>query len=223
MIFSTASVARRAFIVRRILMGAVMLAAVSITAPANANEAEAYVQSIAEKLEPLLQNGHLTPANVEAFLKANIVNELDMMRIARYVLPSHWSTISAAEQQRFIDIFRRLILETFKNQLVNYAQAEIRIVRSIEHEPEGVSVITRVRMPAKSPVNMNWRLFRDEDRIRIFDVSVQGVSKLAATRAEYKSVLEAQGFGHLIKEICSRLEAPPQGSCSARAVREASG
>ncbi len=191
----------------------VLVASLFLSAPARAADPEAYVRSIADKLEPLLNNGHLTAENVDAFLKANILNQLDMKRIGRYVLRKHWKEIDEAGQEKFMDIFQYFILESFKKQLVKYSKAEIKIIRSVEHEPAGVSVITRVRVPSKSPVNMNWRLFRDEDQIRIFDVSVQGISKLSATRAEYKSVLENQGFDHLITEICNRLEGTKPTSC----------
>ncbi len=191
----------------------VLVASIFLSAPARAADPEAYVRSIADKLEPLLNNGHLTAENVDAFLKANIRNQLDMERIGRYVLRKHWKEIDEAGQAKFMDIFQYFILESFKKQLVKYSKAEIKIIRSVEHEPAGVSVITRVRVPSKSPVNMNWRLFRDEDQIRIFDVSVQGISKLSATRAEYKSVLENHGFDHLITEICNRLEGPKPTSC----------
>lgn len=181
--------------------------------PANASEAESYVRTIAEKLEPLLQNGTVTPQSVDAFLKANIVEELDMNRIAKYVLRNHWSEINSEDQKKFKSIFRLFIVENFKRQLVKYSNAEIRIIRSVEHKPEGVSVITRVRVPSKSPLNMNWRLFRENDRLKIFDVSVQGISKLSATRSEYKSVLEKQGFNYLLTQICSKLEGPQPANC----------
>ena len=180
---------------------------------ARASDPEAYVRSIADKLEPLLQNGHLTPENVDAFLKANILDQLDMKRIARYVLRKHWSKINEKDRRKFIEIFRISILENFKKQLVKYAKAEIKIIRSVAHAPAGVSVITRVRVPSKSPVNMNWRLYKVEDELRIFDVSVQGISRLSATRAEYKAVLEQHGFDRLIKEICARLEKPEPKAC----------
>jgi phospholipid transport system substrate-binding protein len=191
----------------------ILVASLFFSAPARAADPEAYVRSIADKLEPLLNNGHLTPENVDAFLKANILNQLDMQRIGRYVLRKHWKEIDQARQEKFMDIFQYFILESFKKQLVKYSKAEIKIIRSVEHEPAGVSVITRVRVPSKSPVNMNWRLFREEGQIRIFDVSVQGISKLSATRAEYKSVLEKHGFNHLITEICNRLEGTKPTSC----------
>jgi len=181
--------------------------------PVNASEAESYVRTIAEKLEPLLQNGTVTPQSVDAFLKANIVEELDMNRIAKYVLRNHWSEISSEDQKKFKSIFRLFIVENFKRQLVKYSNAEIRIIRSVEHKPEGVSVITRVRVPSKSPLNMNWRLFRENDQLKIFDVSVQGISKLSATRSEYKSVLEKQGFNYLLTQICSKLEGPQPANC----------
>jgi len=199
--------------VKRALAAAAFSCALIATAPAEASDAEDYVRTIAEKLEPLLQNGHLTPQSVEDFLKANIVSELDMNRIAKYVLRNHWSEISGEDQQKFKNVFRLFIVENFKRQLVKYSNAEIRIIRSVEHEPEGVSVITRVRVPSKSPLNMNWRLFREKDQLKIFDVSVQGISKLSATRSEYKSVLEEHGFNYLLKQICSKLEDPTTKSC----------
>jgi phospholipid transport system substrate-binding protein len=194
---------------------AILVFSVSLIAasPAHATDAEKYVRTIADKLEPLLQNGDVTPKSVDAFLKANIVNELDMNRISKYVLRNHWSEISAEEQKKFKSIFRLFIVENFKRQLVKYSNAEIRIIRSVEHKPEGVSVITRVRVPSKTPLNMNWRLFRENNELKIFDVSVQGISKLSATRSEYKSVLEKKGFGYLLAQICSRLEEPQPGSC----------
>jgi ABC-type transporter MlaC component len=199
--------------VKRILATVAFSCALIAAAPAEASDAEDYVRTIAEKLEPLLQNGHLTPKSVDEFLKANIVGELDMNRISKYVLRNHWSEITGEDQKKFKSVFRLFIVENFKRQLVKYSNAEIRIIRSVEHEPEGVSVITRVRVPSKSPLNMNWRLFRDKNQLRIFDVSVQGISKLSATRSEYKSVLEEHGFSYLLKQICSKLEDPNTVSC----------
>lgn len=203
---------RRA-IVKRILATVAFSCALVVAAPADASDAEDYVRTIAGKLEPLLRQSDLTPKSVEDFLQTNIVGELDMNRIAKYVLRNHWSQITNEDQQRFKSVFRLFIVENFKHQLVKYSNAEIRIVRSVEHKPEGVSVITRVRLPSKSPLSMNWRLFRENNQLKIFDVSVQGISKLSATRSEYKSVLEQHGFSYLLKQICSKLDDPKTASC----------
>jgi ABC-type transporter MlaC component len=199
--------------VRSAIAIAAFSGALALAPLAQASDAEAYVRSIAEKLEPLLQNGHLTSKSVDEFMNSTIVDELDMDRIAKYVLPNHWSAMTADDQKKFMTVFRYFIVENFKRQLVKYSNAEIRIIRSVEHEPEGVSVITRVRVPSKAPLNMNWRLFRENDRLRIFDVSVQGISKLSATRSEYKGVLEEHGFNYLLQQICSKLEGPHPASC----------
>ena len=199
--------------IRNAIAAAAFSAILLLAPPVEASDAEAYVRSIAEKLEPLLQNGHLSAKSVDDFMQSTIADELDMDRISKYVLPNHWSEISAEDQKKFMNVFRYFIVENFKRQLVKYSNAEIRIIRSVEHEPEGVSVITRVRVPSKSPLNMNWRLFRENDRLRIFDVSVQGISKLSATRSEYKSVLEEHGFNYLLQQICAKLEGPHPASC----------
>ena len=195
-----------------LLLAACALSFATVTS-ARAADPEAYVRSIAERLEPLLQNGRIAPEAIDSFLRANIFEELDMKRISAYVLRHHWLEIGDQKQRKFMDIFRYLIIQNFKKQLVRYAKAEIRVIRSIEHEPDGVSVITQVRRPSKSSVNMNWRLFRDENELKIFDISVQGISKLAATRAEYKSVIEQHGFDHLISEICGGFEGAKPASC----------
>lgn len=203
----------RTAIFKRLLAAVTFFFALVAAMPAEASDAESYVRTIAEKLEPLLQNGDVTPKSVDDFLQANIVGELDMNRISKYVLRNYWSQITTEDQNKFKSVFRLFIVENFKRQLVKYSNAEIRIVRSVEHKPEGVSVITRVRVPSKSPLNMNWRLFRDKNRLKIFDVSVQGISKLSATRSEYKSVLEQKGFNYLLTQICSKLEGPHPASC----------
>ena len=204
----------RAAIVKKFLAGLALVAALLVAPATQASEAEAYVRDIAAKLEPLLQNGKVTPKSVDDFLQSNIAGELDMNRIAKYVLRNHWKAISGEDRKRFKSIFRLFIVENFKRQLVKYSNAEIRIIRSVEHKPEGVSVITRIRVPSKSPLNMNWRLFRENDELKIFDVSVQGISKLSATRAEYKSVLEQHGFEYLLEQICERLEKPNKAACT---------
>jgi len=203
----------RTVILNRLFAAIIVCCALVAPARAEASDAEDYVRTIAEKLEPLLQNGNLTPQSVDNFLQANIVGELDMDRISKYVLRNHWSQINVEEQKRFVGIFRHFIVENFKHQLVKYSNAEIRIVRSVEHEPEGVSVITRVRVPSKTPLNVNWRLFRENNQLKIFDVSVQGMSKLSATRSEYKTVLDEHGFSYLLKQICSKLDDPKTASC----------
>ena len=197
----------------RILATITLILGILGAAPAKASEAESYVRSIADKLEPLLGNGDLTYDNIDAFLTAHIAEQLDMRRIARYVLSKYWSKISAAERQRFMNVFRNSILESYKKHLYNYAKAEIRIVRSVEHPPAGVSVITKVRVPSKSPLSMNWRLYRTKNQLKIFDISVAGISKVSSARSEYKTVLEKHGFNHLITEICNRIEGKRPKSC----------
>ena len=197
----------------RLLATIILILGILGAAPAKASEAESYVRSIADKLEPLLGNGDLTYDNIDAFLTAHIAEQLDMRRIARYVLSKYWSKISATERQRFMNVFRNAILESYKKHLYNYAKAEIRIVRSVEHPPAGVSVITKVRVPSKSPLSMNWRLYRTKNQLRIFDISVAGISKVSSARSEYKSVLEKHGFNHLITEICNRIEGKRPESC----------
>lgn len=183
------------------------------TVPAQATEAESYVRSIADKLEPLLNNGHVTQELMDQFLQSHIADRLDMRRIARYVLRKNWSTLSTDDRTRFMDIFRFTILQSYRNHLVQYARARIRIVRSIEHPPSGVSVITRIRVPSKSPRSLNWRLYRSAEALKIFDISVEGVSKITTARSEYKSVLEKHGFQRLISEICARIEEPRPKTC----------
>lgn len=197
----------------RVLASIIVIFGILGAVPAKASEAESYVRAIADKLEPLLSTSDLSYDNIDEFLTAHIAQQLDMRRIARYVLRNYWKKISVAERQRFMSVFKNTILESYKKHLYNYAKAEIRIVRSVEHAPAGVSVITKIRVPSKTPLSMNWRLYRTEDKLRIFDISVAGISKVSAARSEYKAVLEKHGFNHLISEICNRIEGKRPKSC----------
>ena len=47
-----------------------------------------------EKLQPLLQNGNLTPQNVDEFLRSNIADQLDMTRISKYVLRNYMAQMA---------------------------------------------------------------------------------------------------------------------------------
>jgi phospholipid transport system substrate-binding protein len=70
-----------------------------------------------------------------------------------------------------------------------------------------ILVMTELVQPKDENVSFDYRLRRTTEGWRIIDVQLDGViSELTLRRAQYRSVIEHEGFERLVKVIESKIE-----------------
>ena len=135
----------------------------------------------------------------------------DLPYIAEFALRRQWSSLAAADRERFIAAFQRLSVMTYAARFGNIAADAFRPIQ--EGVPDGagrVQVTTAIKREGQPDVSFEYLLQRDGESWKIINIVADGVSDLALKRAEYQRLFASGGIEGLVGELeqqADRLEA----------------
>ncbi|MEL6257460.1 MAG: ABC transporter substrate-binding protein [Pseudomonadota bacterium] len=144
---------------------------------------EAFVSDIADRVETLEGPDIAT----------EIVDLLDMKRIARFTLGRHARTFSDDDIQRFETGFEAFLLETMTQYADRFESAEIAVIGSFDRNERDSIVETRVTFPGEDPYTVRWRLLERRGEWRVVDMQMFDLWLAIEQRAQLGSILSRRG------------------------------
>jgi phospholipid transport system substrate-binding protein len=132
----------------------------------------------------------LLPAMGEAF---------DLEQMARIVVGSRWTKMSAAERTQVVDLFRQFSVSTYASEFTEFGGERFEIGGEREQPGLGTIVETRLVLNDGQAIALNYLLRDTAAGWRIVDVYLAGtISELARRRDEFGSIIRRQGVDGLI-------------------------
>lgn len=135
---------------------------------------------------------------------------VDTTRAARLILGKHWRTMTVAQRNQFIDLYKRLLLRTYAVHVGDYTDVLIDYLPTL---PAGdshneVVVRTRVSRPMKDTADMNYRMARVGDQWMVYDVIGNGVSIVVSFRSAVDAEIKEFGVDGLLARLSEKVNRP---------------
>ena len=184
---------------------AAALAAGSWSGPAGAAPAMAadrFVDGFGQRAVSALNGTMNDRAARRARFEELLRDGMDMPKIAALVLGRAWRAADADQRGRFTQAFEDHLIETYTRRFDAYAGERLQVLGQTV-AGDDVLVASRVVSRQGEPVDVVWRVRAEDDRWRIIDASVAGVSMVVTWRNEFGSVIEADGLDGLIARLQS--------------------
>ena len=160
----------------------------------------ASLQKVLEEAEQLGYKGRaerLSPILDAAF---------DFNYMAEKTVGRHWSTLSADEQKRWVELFAELTKATYAGRFDRFTGQRFEFVDEQQGATGTVVVRSKVIDPEEDDVDLSYRLSKTLTGWKVIDVYYKGtVSELAMRRADYSSVLKSDGFDALVARVNERI------------------
>jgi phospholipid transport system substrate-binding protein len=135
-----------------------------------------------------------------------------MEEISRFVLGRYWRVASADEQDRFQEVFKRVLAQRFLPLFEGYDRDDFEIARRgpDPSQPKLYAVTTQVARPGQTDgqgqmVEVVWRVRPSDGRYEIVDVKAEGVSMAITLRSEYNAAIQQAGGS--VAALIDRLQA----------------
>jgi len=140
-----------------------------------------------------------------------VANEIfDFAEISRRSLGPHWRGRTPAEQQEFVRLFGDLLEHAYVTKIEGYSGERILYVN--EHlEGEVATVRTRLVTKQGTEVPLDYRMFRQGDRWRAYDVLIEGVSLVANYRVQFNSIIRRASYQELVTRLRAKVSEPVEG------------
>lgn len=178
---------------------------------ADADEAEAFVQTNArEIIETLqaMQAGERSVEEVKAEFRDRIHELADVERITNFVLGRYRRTADADTLERFRAVFEEFAINVYEAELSNYAGQRLDVTGSITRDDDDWIVKSEVTGgPDGQTWEVNWRVLETDGALQVLDAQVAGVW-LAQTQRDQITSLIGDAGGNVqaaIDQLCTRI------------------
>ena len=132
----------------------------------------------------------------------------DFTEISQRSLGRHWQARTAAERAEFIVLFGGLLSDVYISRIEAYS-GERFVYVSEAVDVDYVTVRTRIVTKQGTEIPVDYRMFQRDDRWRVFDASIEGVSLVANYRAQFNSVVQRSSYRALVTRLKTRQEESP--------------
>lgn len=200
---SNCAIGRRGAIIAAIvaLMFVTTPHAYANTPPNNDSEASAFIDHLGKRVITLLSNPKkATKRKIKTFRKI-FTSALDMRLIAKQVLGRHWRTAPEEQRKKYIHLFSEYVVQIYLTQFSSYSGESFDVLKEQASAGEDRMVKTRVIRDNGEITYVDFRVRHAEERFRVVDVAIRGVSLLVAKRSEFDAIIRRRGLNGLIEQL----------------------
>lgn len=189
------------------LIVALVIAAPVSTASASAtpDQARQLIEDLTQQALTILKDEKADIDARERKFRSVLTEYFAMQSISRRVAGKHWQDMSSDQRQEFRHLFSEWVLKTYSRRFGGYQGESIAVEKASAVGKDAVLVQTKLKGERK--VNkVDWRLVEeDAGKLKIVDVSVDGVSMLVAQKSEVASIVKNKGVDGLLAMLRKRV------------------
>ena len=153
--------------------------------------AENFVRKITNQGIEELINSNVSASEKQARFTKLFNEDLDLDFIGKFVLGRYWRTANAKQRSEFIDVYRKLNIQTWSARFDEFKGRHFEF-DGVENSksPDQVFVNTKVPMEEGAPAVVKWRVKETNGRMKVVDIVIENVSLAQTSRSEYTAYIK---------------------------------
>jgi phospholipid transport system substrate-binding protein len=167
------------------------------------------VRNATDRVLKVLQDAELKqPARGDARrqqIRAIADEIFDWQETGKRALARHWQGRSPGERQEFSALFADLVERSYISKIEQYSGE--RVVYAGETvEGDQATVRTKLITKSNTEIPVDYRMQKDGDRWRAYDVVIEGVSLVSNYRTQFNRIIQQSGYGELVNKLKAKQE-----------------
>jgi len=135
----------------------------------------------------------------------------DFEETARRALGPHWQQRTPTEREKFVRLFSDLLEAAYVGKIDLYQGEKITYVGETV-DGDQATVKTRIVTKQGNEVPVDYRLLREMDGWRVYDVIIEGVSLVANYRTQFNKIIQTSSYDDLVKRMRAKDFSAPEGN-----------
>jgi len=155
------------------------------------------------KQDKELRNGN--SRKILALVEQKILPNFDFRQMTQLAVGRNWSKASPEQQQRLVEEFKTLLVRTYSASLTSVLDYKIDFL-PLRMAP-GASEVTVNTVVSKSgapPLPIDYRMEKQDNSWKVFDVLVEGVSLVTVYRNSFNTEVRKGGIDGLVATLSRR-------------------
>lgn len=113
--------------------------------------------------------------------------------ISRFVLGRYWKKTSPEQKQRYTKLFEDYVIASYANRLREYGGETFEVTGEKLSDETSASVSTLILRPKAEPVRVIWQIRDHNDKLKIVDVVIEGISMSITQRSDFAAAIRGKG------------------------------
>ena len=131
-------------------------------------------------------------------LEPVLTDTFDFSFMGAKSLGRFWETLNGEQQALFMKTYTDWSIATYAGRFDGYSGERFELVSESAPVQGIVTVISKLIQLKEEPITFYYLMRMVEDRWRVVDIQISGVSQLALTRAQFTEVMKSKGLDGLI-------------------------
>jgi len=136
-----------------------------------------------------------------AFIDGILLPRFDREFAAGAVLGKHWRTATDEQKSRFIEAFYISLVRRYADGLLEFDTDRVEILPFRGARKRTATVKTNVRLDDATKIPVYYTLVNREDKWRMFNVTIEGVSYIRNYKMEMESQIRDSGLEKVIQKL----------------------
>lgn len=135
-----------------------------------------------------------------------VANEIfDWAETAKRALGRHWQGRTVPQREEFSALFADLVERSYVAKIEGYSGERI-IFAGDTLDGDQATVRTKLLTKSSAEIPIDYRLQREGDRWRAYDVLIEGVSLVANYRSQFNRIITQASYDELVRKLKQKQE-----------------
>jgi phospholipid transport system substrate-binding protein len=179
----------------------------ALTPPAWAGVPTDQIRSATDQILKIVQDPALKAKPEERRQRIrSVANEIfDWEETGKRALARHWQARSPQERAEFSKLFADLVERSYVGKIEAYSGERIAYLGD-SIDGDQATARTKLVTKANTEIPIDYRLLKEGDRWRVYDVLIEGVSLVGNYRSQFNRIIQQSGYPELVQKLKSKQE-----------------
>jgi phospholipid transport system substrate-binding protein len=197
-------------IVKKLLLTtSLALGLVMVNAASAADEApEALIKRVSQEvLDAAKEDKDIQAGNEQKILslvETKILPYIDFKMMTKMAAANNWDKATPEQQQELVKQFQRLLVYTYSGALSQVKDQKLRYRPALINGDNEVVVRSEVVSSRSEPIQLNYRLTKESDGWKIYDINVLGAWLIETYKGSFRSEINKSDIDGLIKVLVAK-------------------
>ena len=165
------------------------------------------VQVVVDEVIAILKDSSQQGETRRQAIRNAIAPHFDFRSMSQSALSVNWKKASPAQQDEFVELFKKLLenvyivsMEEYAGQTVRYGKEKIKGKRA--------SVETFILQPSGVETPVIYRVRLNQGKWFAYDVVVEGISLVSNYRSTFRTIAQKEGMEGVLRQLKEKLAEP---------------
>ena len=135
----------------------------------------------------------LTDSQRAVMFRKLLARDIDVPLIGRFVLGRYWRKTTPEQREMYLKVYAEFILSSYVTQIDGAGVEHFKIIKTQAHGSKDFLVHCQIGRRGTQPILAIWRVRKNDERYRIIDLMLAGVSMAQTQRQEFVSLIRSKG------------------------------